>query len=180
MSDAPPPQLPRRPLGATGLEVSVLGFGASPLGGVFSAVDPEEGTRSVVAAFQRGINFFDTSPFYGDTRSETALGRGLALLPRQEIVVATKVGRYGGEAFDFSAARVTASVEESLARLGLAYVDLIQCHDMEFVSLDQIVGETLPALAALKARGLVRHVGITGLPLKIFKYVLDRWVGWSG
>ena len=77
-----------------------------------------------------------------------------------------------------SAARVTASVRESLARLQLSYVDLIQCHDIEFAQLDQIVGETLPALAALKAAGFVRHVGITGLPLKIFANVLDRWERW--
>lgn len=101
------------------------------------------------------------------------LGRGLAQLPRDQIVVATKVGRYGA-AFDFSAPRVAASVRESLARLGLSYVDLIQCHDIEFTQLDQVVNETLPALQQLKAEGLVRHIGITGLPLKIFKYVLDR------
>lgn len=129
---------------------------------------------AVAQAFRRGINLFDTSPFYGDTRSETVLGRGLAALPRDQIVVATKVGRYGGGVFDFSAARVAASVRKSLARLGLDYVDLIQTHDIEFADLDQIVGETLPALAALRAEGLVRHVGITGLPLKVFRYVLDR------
>lgn len=137
-------------------------------------VDPEEGTRAVEAAFKMGINFFDTSPFYGDTKSETALGVGIAKLPREEIIVSTKVGRYGPELFDFSADRVKKSVDESLGRLGLTYVDLIQCHDMEFVELDQIVNETLPALMELKKLGKVRHIGITGLPLKIFRYILDR------
>lgn len=89
-------------------------------------------------------------------------------------MIATKVGRYGADTFDFSAARVTASVEESLQRLGVSYIDLIQCHDMEFVDLDQIVDETLPALLELKKAGKVRHIGITGLPLKIFGYILDR------
>eukprot|EP00889_Picochlorum_renovo_P001002 jgi/Picre1/28032/NNA_000993.t1 len=167
-------QVPKRPLGNTGLHVSVLGFGASPLGGVFHEVDAEEGKRAVHLAFEKGINFFDTSPFYGDTKSETALGRAIADLPRDEIVVATKVGRYGQALFDFSAPRVKASVDESLQRLGLSYIDLIQCHDMEFVKLDQIVNETLPALLELKKEGKVRHIGITGLPLGIFKYVLDR------
>jgi L-galactose dehydrogenase len=161
--------IPKRPLGNTGLQVSVLGFGASPLGGVFHEVDANEGKKAVELAFRRGINFFDTSPFYGETKSEIALG-----LPRSDIVVATKVGRYGADTFDFSAARVTKSVEESLERLGLDYIDLIQCHDMEFVDLDQIVNETLPALLELKKLGKVRFVGITGLPLNIFKYVLDR------
>jgi L-galactose dehydrogenase len=66
------------------------------------------------------------------------LGRGLAALPRDQVVVATKVGRYGAEAFDFGAERVTASVRESLGRLGLDRVDLIQVHDMEFGDLDQV------------------------------------------
>jgi len=126
------------------------------------------------AFFDKGINFFDTSPFYGDTKSEIALGKAIADLPRNEIVVATKVGRYGQDLFDFSASRVQASVDESLERLGLSYIDLIQCHDMEFVKLDQIVNETLPALLELKKAGKVRHIGITGLPLGIFKHVLDR------
>ena len=125
-------------------------------------------------AFQRGINFFDTSPYYGATKSEIVLGKALKALPRDQIIISTKVGRFVGDVFDFSAQRVTTSVEESLKRLQLEYVDLIQCHDIEFGDLDQIVNETLPALAALKAKGLVRHVGITGLPLKIFTYVLDR------
>lgn len=166
--------MPRRPLGQTGLRVSVLGFGASPLGGVFQAIDEKEGVAAVKEAFDLGINFFDTSPFYGDTKSETVLGRGLAQLPRDQIVVATKVGRYGADTFDFSASRVAASVRESLTRLQLSYVDLIQCHDIEFTQLDQIVNETLPALQQLKTEGLVRHIGITGLPLKIFQSVLDR------
>ncbi|KIY92829.1 hypothetical protein MNEG_15134 [Monoraphidium neglectum] len=167
-------KLPKRVLGSTGLQVSVLGFGASPLGSVFEDINEAEGIASVHEAFRLGINFFDTSPFYGATKSETVLGKALKDLPRDEIVVASKVGRYGPELFDFSAERVTASVTESLARLQVPYIDLIQCHDIEFGDLDQIVNETLPALAALKARGLVRFVGITGLPLGIFPYVLDR------
>lgn len=174
MAVAAEPGLPRRPLGSTGLEVSVLGYGASGLGGVFEAVDEEDGIRSVHHAFRSGINFFDTSPFYGFTKSETVLGRALRDLPRSEIVVATKVGRYGVSDFDFSAARVTASVSESLQRLQLPYLDIIQCHDIEFGDLDQIVSETIPALQQLKAQGLVRHIGITGLPLGALTYVLDR------
>uniref|UniRef100_A0A383VRE4 NADP-dependent oxidoreductase domain-containing protein n=1 Tax=Tetradesmus obliquus TaxID=3088 RepID=A0A383VRE4_TETOB len=166
--------LPRRVLGNTGLEVSVLGFGASPLGGVFQEINEAEGIASVHEAFKLGINFFDTSPFYGSTKSETVLGKGLKDLPRDKIIVSTKVGRYGQEYFDFSAERVAASVRESLTRLQIPYIDIIQCHDIEFGSLDQIISETLPALQQLKAQGLVRFVGITGLPLSALQYVLDR------
>lgn len=166
--------LPRRPLGNTGLEVSILGFGAAPLGGVFQPIDDDTAAQVVKAAFDRGMNFFDTSPYYGTTRSETVLGKAIASLPRDEIIVATKVGRYGVDTFDFSAERVTASVHESLERLKLDYIDIIHCHDIEFGSLDQIVEETIPALLTLKDQGLVKYIGITGLPLKIYSYVLDR------
>lgn len=174
MTDPAPPPLPRRPLGSTGMEVSVLSFGAAPLGGVYQEVTEAEHIAAVEAAFARGINFFDTSPYYGATKSETVLGKALARLPRDQIIVATKCGRYGPETFDFSAERINASVRESLDRLGLEYVDILHCHDIEFGDLDQIVNETLPALAALKKEGLIRAIGITGLPLKIYRYVLDR------
>ena len=102
------------------------------------------------------------------------LGICLQRLPRDQIVVATKVGRYGNGVFDFSAERIATSIKESLSRLQLEYVDLLQCHDIEFGSLDQIVEETLPAMVKLKEQGVVRKIGITGLPLKIYKYILDR------
>eukprot|EP00892_Ulva_mutabilis_P002944 jgi/Ulvmu1/12650/UM094_0006.1 len=164
--------MPRRSLGSTGLKVSVLGFGASPLGGVFQDIDEAEGIAAVHEAFKLGINFFDTSPFYGVTRSETVLGRALAGLPRDKIVVATKCGRYGPEEFDFSRERVLREFDASLGRLGLDYVDILQCHDIEFADLDQIVNETVPVLLELKESGRARNIGITGLPLKIYPAVL--------
>jgi len=91
---------------------------------------------------------------------------------RSQYHIATKVGRYGQDSFDFSAERVTRSVDESLARLNTEYIDVIQCHDIEYGDLRQIVSETLPALNKLKESGKVRYVGITGYPLKIFKEVL--------
>jgi len=163
-----------RALGNTGLEVSALSFGASSLGSVFRDIDEAEGIRTVHAAIDLGINLIDVSPYYGLTKAETVLGKALRSLPRDRYIVATKVGRYGDDDFDFSAARVTASVDESLARLGSDHIDIIQCHDIEFGSLAQVVEETLPALRRLQEQGKVRHVGVTGLPLGIFTYVLDR------
>src|SRR3954454_8049087 len=103
-----------RPLGRTGLEVSILSYGASPLGSVFRPVDEAEGIRTVHTAIDLGINFIDVSPYYGLTRAEEVLGRALAGIPRERYYLATKVGRYGADEFDFSAERVTASVHESL------------------------------------------------------------------
>jgi len=163
-----------RKLGRTGLDVSVLSFGASSLGGVFRAIDENEGVRCVHTALDLGINFIDVSPYYGSTRAETVLGRALREIRRDRFFLATKVGQYGEGEFDFSAQRVTRSFDESCSRLGVDYIDLLQCHDVEFADLDQIVNETLPALAALKAAGKIGHIGITGLPLKIFPAVIDR------
>ena len=163
-----------RVLGKTGLKVSALSFGASPLGSVFRPVDEAEGIRAVQTALGLGINLIDVSPYYGLTRAETVLGKALKKIPRDQYYLATKVGRYGDDVFDFSARRVTASVDESLARLNVEYVDIIQCHDIEFGDLDQVVNEALPALRKLEERGKVRFVGVTGLPLKIFRYVLER------
>lgn len=130
--------------------------------------------RTVPLALDLGINLIDVSPYYGLTKAETVLGRALRGIPRDRYILATKVGRYGADEFDFSAERVTASVDESLARLGVAHIDIIECHDIEFGSLDQVVEETLPALRRLQAQGKVRFVGVTGLPLNVFRYVLDR------
>lgn len=163
-----------RTLGKTGLRVSMLGYGASSLGGVFRSIDEAEGMRTVHAAIDLGINFIDVSPYYGLTTAETVLGKALKHIPRDKYYLATKLGRYGEDEFDFSPRRITGSLDESLARLGVDHVDLIQCHDIEFVSLDHIVQQAIPALYRLREAGKARFIGITGLPLKIFRHVLDR------
>ena len=163
-----------RKLGKTDLELSVVSFGASSLGKVFGDVDDETCVRTVHAALDAGINFIDCSPYYGITLAETNLGRAFKEIDRERYILATKVGRYGDDEFDFSATRVTRSVDESLQRMNVDHIDLIQCHDIEYGDLDQVVNETLPALQKIKESGKVRYIGITGLPLYIFKYVIDR------
>lgn len=154
-----------RPLGRTGLEVSVVGFGASPLGDVFGAIDPEEGKRAVHMAIDAGINYFDVSPYYGLTLAEERLGVALKDR-RKDVILATKCGRYGNESFDFSAQRVYASIDESLHRLQTDYVDLLLAHDIEFGDLRQIMEETIPSMRRLQEQGKTRHIGVTGYPLK--------------
>ncbi len=165
-----------RILGQTGLKVSALAFGGSSLGSAFRPIDEGKGIRAVHVAIEEGINLIDTAPYYGATTAETILGKALKSVPRHKYYLATKVARYGPEIedFDFSAKRVTASVEESLTRLGVDYVDFIQVHDMEFGDLEQIVNETIPALHKVKAAGKARFVGISCLPVKLFRHVLDR------
>jgi L-galactose dehydrogenase len=161
-----------RTLGNTGLKVSALSFGASSLGGVFKPVDESTAIRTVHTALDSGINFIDVSPFYGYTKAETVLGKALKGIPRDRYFIATKVGRYGDAEFDFSAKRSAASVVESLRRLGVDYVDIIQSHDNEYGDLNQVINETIPALRQIQKQGKARFIGVTGYPLKIFRAIL--------
>jgi L-galactose dehydrogenase len=163
-----------RILGKTNLKVSVLGFGGSPLGGVFRRIDESEAAKTVRAAIAEGINYFDTAPFYGLTKAEEVLGYALKGVSRDQYYLATKIGRYGEREFDFSAERTRASLDQSLRRLGVDYVDVIQCHDIEYGSLRQIIEETIPALRQIVAQGKARFVGITGFPLAIYPPILSE------
>jgi L-galactose dehydrogenase len=162
-----------RKLGETDLSVSLIGFGASPLGDVFGKTDPAEGTRAVRKAIDMGINFFDVSPYYGHTLAEERLGKAL-LGMRKNVILATKCGRYGVDSFDFSASRIKQSIDESLTRLQTDYVDLFLAHDIEFGNFEQIVCETLPALREIQNSGKARYIGVTGYPLEILKCVAER------
>ena len=163
-----------RPLGKTGLNLSIVSYGAASIGNEYGNLDEAQGIRSLHVALDGGVNFIDTSPYYGRTLSEKVLGKAFKEIRRDRFILGTKCGRYDVEKFDFSAERVTRSVDESLQRMGVSYLDIIQCHDIEFGSLDQVVNEALPALRNLQKQGKVRFVGVTGFPLKIFKYILDR------
>ena len=164
----------RRELGKTGIMLPVLSFGASSLGQEFRQVDVNEALRSVHVALELGMNFIDTSPFYGRGMSEVLLGVALRGVPRDSYLLGTKLGRYTGKRFDFSARRVLESVETSLERMKVDHLDICLCHDIEFVDMSQIVEETLPTMRRLQQQGKIRFVGISGYPMKIFKYVLDQ------
>jgi aryl-alcohol dehydrogenase-like predicted oxidoreductase len=163
-----------RPLGRTGLDVPILSFGASSLGQEFRQVTVDEALASVRAALDCGMNLVDTSPFYGRGMSEVLLGVALRGVPRDSYLLCTKLGRYDLAHFDFSARRVAESVDVSLHRLGTDHLDIVLCHDVEFVPLVQIVEETLPALRRIQAAGKVRFVGFSGYPQKIFRWICER------
>lgn len=163
-----------RTLGKTGLRVPVLAFGASSLGQEFRTVQLDEALRSVRVALDRGLSFIDTSPFYGRGMSEVLLGIALRGVPRDSYTLCTKLGRYDLAHFDFSARRVAESIDVSLHRLGTDHLDIVLCHDIEFVPMQQIVDETLPALRKIQSQGKVRCVGFSGYPQKIFRFICDQ------
>ena len=164
----------KRLLGKTGLELPILSCGASSLGQEFRKVNLEEALRSVHVALDCGLNFIDTSPFYGRGMSEVLLGQALRRVARDSYTLCTKLGRYDLAHFDFSAKRVAESVDVSLHRLGTDHLDVVLCHDIEFVPMQQIVDETLPALRKIQQSGKVRFVGISGYPMKAFQFVLAQ------
>jgi len=159
-------------LGRTGLRVSKLGFGCSPLGNEFGERDPLEAERAVHYAVDQGINYFDVAPYYGRTLAETRLGAAL-VGRRENVILATKCGRYDVASFDFSPARIRLSLEESLRRLRTDYLDVFLAHDIEFVDVQQIIDEAVPTLRALQREGKARAIGITGLQLTAMRRVAE-------
>lgn len=163
----------RRALGRTGLTVSAIGFGAAPLGDIWGAVDERDATAAVHAAIDAGIDYFDVAPLYGFGLAEQRLGAALRG-KRDRVVLATKCCRDGFHEFDFSGPRVAASVEESLRRLDTDRIDVLQIHDVEFGTLQQVLDEALPAARRLQQQGKVRFVGISGLPVRYLRKLAER------
>lgn len=167
-----------RSLQGTDMKVSKLAFGASSLGSVFRETNLEESIETVHGTIRHGVNFIDVAPWYGHGKAETVLGKALKEVPRSSYFLSTKVGRYKAdplEMFDFTAKRTIKSVDESLERLGIDYIDVIQVHDPEFSpNLDIIVNETLPALDEVRKSGKARYIGVTGYPLDMQKYLIEN------
>ncbi len=163
-----------RILGKTGLKVPVLSFGASSLGQEFRKISIDEALSSVRVAIDNGMNLIDTSPFYGRGMSEIMLGLALQDIPRDNYLLCTKLGRYDVGHFDFTAKRVAESIDISLHRLSTDHLDIMLCHDIEFVPMQQIVDETLPALRKAQQAGKIRFFGFSGYPQKIFRFICDQ------
>jgi len=162
-----------RTLGKKGMKVSIIGYGASPLGNVFGETDEAEGIRAVHYAIDHGINYFDVAPMYGVTLAEERLGKALKG-KRDKIFLATKCGRYDMDKFDFSAKRVIESIDESLRRLQTDHVDVYQVHDVEFGDKEQVLNEAIPAARKVQKSGKARFVGITGLPVRYLRHVAQQ------
>jgi len=161
----------QRALGRTGLEVSTVAFGTSPLGDMFGAVDEQAAQAIVDRALDAGITFFDSSPYYGS--AEERLGRALRGR-RDGVIVGTKAGRYGRDDFDFSPARIRSSLEESLRRLQTDHVEIFQLHDIEFVPLAPVLSESYDALRQLRDEGKCRFIGMTGYPTAALRRAIEE------
>jgi L-galactose dehydrogenase len=170
-----------RPLGRTGLQVSTLSFGASSLGGVFRTVDEAEAIRAVHTALDLGINYFDVAPAYGGTRSETVLGKALHGIPRDRYYLSTKIGKYtnpdkyGDDTLDYSRERTRRSIEESAARLGTGYFDIIHIHDIEYEGrrhTEWALAEGFEAVAELQREGRVGAVSFGIYPMDLWHRIL--------
>jgi L-galactose dehydrogenase len=162
-----------RELGRTGVSVSVVSYGTAPLGNMFGVADEREALGCVGRALEAGITFIDTSPYYGEGLAEERLGRALKGV-RDQVLVGTKAGRYGLDRFDFSPARIRASVEESLRRLGTDHVDILQLHDVEFVDLDEVFADSYLELARLRGEGKCRFIGMSGYPIATLRRAIEE------
>jgi D-threo-aldose 1-dehydrogenase len=189
--EAPPSTLPTARLGRTGLELPRLGLGCAGLGELFTPVSEAEAEALLAAAWESGVRYFDTSPWYGRGKSEHRVGRFLWDKPRQAVTISTKVGRVlerrpdpsvpiadqwiGGlpfrPRFDFTYDGVMRSFEDSLQRLGIDSVDMLVIHDLDGwhfepaaweAAFGELVGSGWRALEELRSSGTVKAVG-TGI-----------------
>lgn len=168
-----------RQLGSTGLHVSKLAIGGSPLCNLFFDDFDEEGILMVQEAIRSGINYIDTAPFYG--QSEVLLGQALKDVPREAYYIATKVARYGLDPknmFDYSADKARESVKRSLERLQLDRVDILQVHDVDAApNLDIVLNETIPVLEEYVQAGKARFIGVTAYDVDVLKECAERGKG---
>ena len=168
----------RRKLGRTGLEVSVLGYGAGAVGGLFTKGAAQDQERAVARAIEAGINYFDTAARYGDGESERNLGRVLKAL-KADVVVGTKFRLTAADRADV-AGLITRSTEESLKRMGRDHVDLLQLHNPlatadagDRLDVEIALNEVVPALEKLRKQGKTRFIGFSGVgePAALLKAV---------
>lgn len=164
-------------LGRSGVHVTRIGLGGGPIASLFTEVTEEHARATIDRAWDAGIRFFDTAPLYGHGLSEIRFGRALRGRPRDEFVIASKVGRLlvplaPGECvesafvnhppyrpvFDYSRDAIFRSVEQSLARLGLDRIDILHVHDPD-MHFGDVIRHAYPALDSLRAQGVVRAIG---------------------
>ena len=161
-------------LGKTDIFLPPFSIGTATFGNVYGKMDNNIMKELVKKAIENDLNYFDTSPYYGNTLSEINLGKALEGIPKDKFIISTKVGRYGDDLFDFSESTIKTSINLSLERLKLDYVDILLLHDIEFGDIDQILNETLPALQKIKQSGKARYIGFSCYPIELIKRVIEK------
>ena len=161
-------------LGKTDIYLPPYSVGTSTFGKMYGDITQENINIIVRKSIQNGLNYFDTSPYYGKKLSEINLGKALSGIERDKFIISTKVGRYDDDIFDFSETTIMRSINESLERLQLDYVDILYAHDVEFGDIDMIINETLPALQKIKDAGLTRYIGFSCYPIKLIQTLIER------
>lgn len=182
--------LEKRRIGKTDIEVTVLGMGGAPIGGVDMTLN--EAASVVQRAYDGGIRYFDTAPLYGMGKSEQRIGGGISQLSRNEVILSTKVGRLlvpnsSGDGlevqYDYSYDAARRSLDSSLERLGLDSVDILLCHDIDVWThgdaqpgiYDTAVKGILPALNDLREQGVIRAFGLGVNEAKVCSQIMDQF-----
>ena len=164
----------KKKLGTTDILLSPFSIGTSTFGNVYGKIDTSNMKSIVQYSIKNEFNYFDTSQYYGIKTSEINLGNALEGINRNDFIISTKVGRYGYNDFDFSEKKILSSIDESLERLKLDYVDILLVHDVEFGNFEQIINETLPALQEIKDSGKACYIGFSCYPIELFKKIIDK------
>ena len=157
----------KRQLGCTKLHLSYIGFGCAPLGGLYGKVN--DAVNLIDEALQQGINYFDTSPYYGN--SETVLGMcfDTLKLPRESYIISSKAGRINEATFDYSPDWLNTSLINSLERLKTHYLDIFLLHDIEFGNIHEIMTISIPYLIKLREQGKISYLGFSTYRLETVK-----------
>jgi L-galactose dehydrogenase len=156
-------------LGETGLRVAPVALGTGSIGEMFGPAPLDDAVKVVHQAIDLGVNLIDTSTYYGSAEERL----GIALKGRRdEVIVATKAGRFGFDDFDFSPARIRASLERSLTLMKTDHVDIFHLHDVEYVPLGPILTDGFAVLQQLKDEGKCRFVGMSAYPLTTIERVI--------
>jgi L-galactose dehydrogenase len=164
-----------RPLGKTGLNVSILGQGGAAFGQQFGPVSAAEAADTIHAAIDAGVNLVDTAAYYGKGTAEEFLGRALEGGWRERVNVCTKACRLDNAVFDFTPEGTRKCFEASLKRLRTDHVDILLAHDIEFATdYEYVFNETYRVLQDLKKEGKTRFIGMSCYPLPLLKQAIER------
>ena len=153
--------------------VSNIAYGCATLANIYKPLNIDNCKELITYTFKKGINYFDVAPFYGGELAEKNLGDSIKDIPRSELFIATKIGRYtddnsnsgAGGYFDFSPSKIEQSIKKSMNNMNIKYIDLLQCHDIENASTETVL-DALPLLEHYKTTGIINGIGINSYPIQ--------------